>query len=635
MNLTKMPLRIRITVSVFTGIFCIVSVFIVYNGYSARQLNARASMQAIHSDIHIWELIVKNQLEKMEGQVQLFSRDRALKTALEQSDRMKVKENVKGSYNLLSAENIISNLIITSAEGDVITAYPAQNGYHSAKALVAESVTSGKIFSGLKHWRGETVMAVVLPIAKRGAIIGFVALIDTLEKPLFQLSQSISADTSISYDDRVSMLNGDALLAADERMEPLSQTRGIQSMEERDGRYFSVNMMAIAANGSGLGMLVTKKDITEDVRQSHQRLYFSIGLCLVLCFIILLAVFYQIKKALCPLDKIIGVVSNISEGDFTVSFDQRFDGDMGVLQSAIEKMQQDLKFLLQHIAQSVDELIVTAKISEVLETSLSGSRAQQVKVAELIHSIKRISSSVESVSSVASGAAEEAQRGYIEAKRGNDIVAQTVASIEALSTDVGNSSAAIRQIETDSTKIGDVIQLIKNISEQTNLLALNAAIEAARAGEQGRGFAVVADEVRTLAERTQSSAQEIQDMVESLQKNTNSAVKVMERCIEQAKISVKEAEQTGFVIQSIADSVASITLLNEQIVGETLAQVKINTEINDHTKDIGAVAEEMMSSQTTDPSLSSEKLVLITGDLKQLMRKFKLNSEFEQLVTYS
>lgn len=181
----------------------------------------------------------------------------------------------------------------------------------------------------------------------------------------------------------------------------------------------------------------------------------------------------------------------------------------------------------------------------------------------------------------------------------------------------------------DSTNIGEVNKLIKNISEQTNLLALNAAIEAAHAGEQGRGFAVVADEVRTLAQRTQQSAHEIEQMVGSLQENTNSAVNVMDKCLDQTTVCVTEAQHTGTAFSNIIESVARLVDLNNQIVKATGEQVALNTEISNQTTEIRQVAEQMASSHSSDSLPSSERLVKISCELQLLMNKFKLNANPE------
>jgi methyl-accepting chemotaxis protein len=619
-----MPLRSGITLSVFIAIFSVVTVFVIYNSFISQQLEDKNSVQSVRADKQIWELIVNNQQSKMRAQVQLFTRDRSFKKALVKNDLEKLAQQSKTSYNSLSSLELVSTLIVASTTGDVLAEHPYKNSTNSANHLVTQAVSTGKITAGLTNWQEEAVLSVVFPIIKRGKMIGIVVLINSLDKLLAELNENIQGESFfISKNNRFSSAIFPSELSNFELQLPESG-ENISSTELENDSYFAVNAISIANKTSDVGILVTKKDVTDNVLQGKKYLYIGIVICIGLILTILSAIFFQIKRALYPLNKIIELVKSLSNGDFTVSFEEKFDADMGELQEAIVKMQDDLGVLLQHISQSVGELMGAAQIAEVLEASLKGTTAQQDKVTHLIQSISGISSSVEKVANVANAAAEKAQEGNLEASKGREIVTQTTASIETLATEVSESSAAICQIEVDSTNIEEVIKLIKNISEQTNLLALNAAIEAARAGEQGRGFAVVADEVRTLAQRTQKSAQEIEQMVKSLQKNTLSAVAVMDKCLEQTTVCVSEAEETGGAFSNIIRSVASLVDLNNQIVSATVEQVTLNTEISDQTSEIRVTAEQMASSHSSSALPSSDGLVNISCELQTLMGQFKL-----------
>ncbi|MCF6203671.1 MAG: methyl-accepting chemotaxis protein [Methylococcaceae bacterium] len=620
-----MPLRTRITLSVFIAILSVITVFVIYNSFVTRQLEDKNSLQTIHDDKQIWTLIVNNQLSKMRSQVQLFTRDRSFKKALLKYNEEKLAEQSKTSFNALSSLGLSSNLLITNTAGKILAEQPKKNT-NTANSLVSEAVTSGKITSRLTNWEGEAVLSVVFPILKRGKIIGLAVLNNTLDALLDELNQNIRGESFfISLRQKQNPTSFSSIFSSFDLQLP-EPGKSINTIEPEKDSYFSVNAISISNKSEDVGVLVTKKDVTMEVTQANKYLFFGITVCFLLVLTILTTIFFQIKKALCPLSKIIPVVKSISHGDFTVGFEQKFDGDMGELQDAIVKMKEELGILLEHISESVAELMGAAQIAEVLEASLAGTKTQQEKVKSLIQSISGIGSSVENVANVAHIAAEKAQESNAEASKGSEIVTQTTGSIESLATDVSNSSFAIRNIEMDSTNIGEVIKLIKNISEQTNLLALNAAIEAARAGDQGRGFAVVADEVRTLAQRTQSSAQEIELMVKSLQENTLNAVGVMDQCLDQTKVCVTEAEHTGIAFNNIIESVKSLVDLNDQIVNATVEQVTLNSEISNQSTEIRHVAEQMESSQRSGSLPSSDRLVNISCELQLLMSKFKLKT---------
>ncbi|WP_233078462.1 methyl-accepting chemotaxis protein [Rheinheimera soli] len=183
-------------------------------------------------------------------------------------------------------------------------------------------------------------------------------------------------------------------------------------------------------------------------------------------------------------------------------------------------------------------------------------------------------------------AAEAANHSNQIAKQGQQTVASTVQNIEQLAVHLQQASATIAQLEQDSNQVGAVLEVIKGIAEQTNLLALNAAIEAARAGEQGRGFAVVADEVRTLASRTQKSTEQIQRTIEQLQSAAREAVQKMKLSSEQANLSVQSANQAGHSLQEITGSIAQICAMNQEIATATDEQQHLTKAMVTYMRDI-------------------------------------------------
>jgi methyl-accepting chemotaxis protein len=197
-----------------------------------------------------------------------------------------------------------------------------------------------------------------------------------------------------------------------------------------------------------------------------------------------------------------------------------------------------------------------------------------------------------------------------------------MSDIEGLAQAVEQAGGVIHKLEADSENIGTVLDVIRGIAEQTNLLALNAAIEAARAGEQGRGFAVVADEVRNLASRTQQSTQEIQGMIEQLQSGARDAVQVMDTGREQAQTSVEQAARAGASLEAITQAVASIREMNHHMAESARQQGQVAEEINQNLTNITQVAE-----QTTEGAgqlgQASDQLAGLATELQSLVGHFK------------
>jgi methyl-accepting chemotaxis protein len=212
------------------------------------------------------------------------------------------------------------------------------------------------------------------------------------------------------------------------------------------------------------------------------------------------------------------------------------------------------------------------ELSAITAQSRNGMTRQSAETEQVARAIGEMTDSVNAVAQRAQRAAEAATEADDEAKQGYAVVRQTTLAIEELAGEVTQTAEALMRLKADSLNIGTVLDVIRGIAEQTNLLALNAAIEAARAGEQGRGFAVVADEVRSLASRTQQSTREIQLMIESLQGGANSAVDAMQSGLTKAQASVGQAQQAGRSLESITARVDTIRDMNVQIAAAASEQ---------------------------------------------------------------
>jgi methyl-accepting chemotaxis protein len=280
--------------------------------------------------------------------------------------------------------------------------------------------------------------------------------------------------------------------------------------------------------------------------------------------------------------------------------------------------------LVKEILGSAGQLAAAAEeLSAITEQSNAGVMRQQGEIGQVATAMNEMSATVSEVSKNAGNAAVAAQEADDRAKDGWNVVNTTVQTINNLATEVERTSEVIENLKGDSISIGTVLDVIRDIAEQTNLLALNAAIEAARAGEQGRGFAVVADEVRTLASRTQQSTREINDMIERLQNGANQAVSVMEMGRTKAEESVEQAAKAGEALQSITGVVDNIKSMNMQIASAAEEQSSTAEEINRNIVNISEVAQETASGSQQTASASDE-LARLASDLQSQVGKFKV-----------
>jgi len=286
----------------------------------------------------------------------------------------------------------------------------------------------------------------------------------------------------------------------------------------------------------------------------------------------------------------------------------------------IDKIHHTISDVVSVTGQVVNSV---SDLDEVTNTVSQGAFQQQEETGAIAAAVTEMSATSANVNESASNAAAETTTADESAQSGKSIVNRTVDNIHELSNDVSSASDVIRDLADQAVNIGTVLDVISGIAEQTNLLALNAAIEAARAGEQGRGFAVVADEVRTLASRTQESTEEIQAMIEGLQSGTRQAVSVMDKSQQQAQKTVEMAATAGQSLDIIVSSVNEINSMNNQIAHAVDEQQRTADAVSKNVVAIQTVAEETANSSTVARQ-SSDNVSKQAARLQTLVRHFKV-----------
>ena len=330
-------------------------------------------------------------------------------------------------------------------------------------------------------------------------------------------------------------------------------------------------------------------------------------------------------RALQPLGALTLAALRVAENDLTghVPLLARRD-EIGRLAAAVSAMQVNLVQRVQEIAAATQQVYHSVGLMTGVADHTGNSALQQRSETEQVATaMTEMTATVHEVARNTAAAAEAASRAEKEVGSGTREVQQSIASIGRLADEVRKGAEVISRLETDSDNIGAVLDVIKGIAEQTNLLALNAAIEAARAGEQGRGFAVVADEVRTLAQRTQQSTREIQKMIERLQQGAAEAVQVMNEGRSQAEASVTQASQAGRSLDTIRTAVSTIHDMTTQIASAAEEQSAVAEEINRNITNISRVVEQTADGarQTTE---ASDDLNRLAEQLQVVVTAFRL-----------
>jgi methyl-accepting chemotaxis protein len=322
--------------------------------------------------------------------------------------------------------------------------------------------------------------------------------------------------------------------------------------------------------------------------------------------------------------EIADITETIANGDLTQSFDTQGSAT-GIYRSIIH-MRTNLKTLITGIVSTGNSIAKSANnFAEVAKQTNQAVLQQKERTAQVATAINEMSYSIQEMVNLSSQSSKSAQEAQNQAQQGKITMDATVASIGSLAAQVESSVNMIKSLEQNSHDIGSVIEVIRNISEQTNLLALNAAIEAARAGEQGRGFAVVADEVRTLAQRTQASTQEIQDTVNALQKGTQNAVKSMEDSGEEAIRTVEQSSATVKALDSVISTINKITEMNSQVAVAVEEQSSVTADI---IANVTAISDssEITSVAAADAASSAQVMANLAEQLQKSVRGFKVDS---------
>ncbi|MBL3527781.1 MAG: methyl-accepting chemotaxis protein [gamma proteobacterium endosymbiont of Lamellibrachia anaximandri] len=525
----------------------------------------------------------------------------SVRTAVEESGHaIKAELDIKRDATLARIKKTFSKQIEAKGKALIKTLLPLVENYDfdTAKQILVDTVDSDSAIAGI-HYR---LQADVKPDT-----IG-----DTSSNGL--LSFKVTEKSSFA-DLEVNLLASPNLMVQAEEEEKSSFTRIEQQMKEAN--------QALEQH-----ILKDSHTMQDNILASLRRLVWLLAIIGVAVQVaITLLVMHRLL--IVPLERTKRYLLTISEGNLTQDLDYHSNNELGEMAEAMNTMVKNLRRIVAEINSSVATLNSHSdSLSQSTGGVVQGAREQVIQATQAAAAITELSASFSEVAHSSSSASESARSASEQAQSGRDIVSRTASGMNTIATTVSDSSALISELKRRSEEIGNVINVINGIAEQTNLLALNAAIEAARAGEQGRGFAVVADEVRTLAGRTSEATKEISQMVEKIQLDTSKSVKSMSSVNDQVDSGVELAKKALTAMDKIVQSSDESMQMATSIATAVEQQSVTANEVSGSVENMAMVSRETEEANTS-MQLAAQELAQLGSDLNTTTSWFEVNERWE------
>ncbi|SET40891.1 methyl-accepting chemotaxis protein [Pseudomonas sp. NFR09] len=434
-----------------------------------------------------------------------------------------------------------------------------------------------------------------------------------------------SSEERSTYDEYVRLLG--QYHQIEERMKSLSRANQVEELRsllntELLSNSEQVNAVLTRLLDLNNTMALTTNKEAED--QYNMAFNLVVSLLVVATLLTLLFAWLLTRSITLPISQALEAAEEVAEGNLTRPIKVDGNDEAGRLLAAMAKMQDKLRDTLQRIAGSATQLASAAEeLNAVTDESARGLTQQNNEIEQAATAVNEMTSAVEEVARNAVSTSEASRNATTSAGDGRDLVQETVSAIERMSADVQATATLIGDLANESRDIGKVLDVIRGLADQTNLLALNAAIEAARAGEAGRGFAVVADEVRALAHRTQQSTSEIERMIGSIQAGTEHAVDSMRNSTERAESTLNIAKGAGMSLDTINTAIVEINERNLVIASAAEEQAQVAREVDRNLVNIRDLSVQSATGASQTSAASSE-LSRLAVDLNGMVSRFRL-----------
>ena len=563
------------------------------------------SSEALRSELDAASADALAQLEPLLTQYR-----EAFKHYVEQTDGMQLSLDA-ADWLVVSASNSLDLLQegLTEDGVDLLKSSHGQQGDVS----VQQAVQVGKIHQLLLQALGQARQR--LEASRRGTEVADEPIAEAVE------AQKLAASLRDALDDPgYAAVLGEVVVNVDSFNDRLKEYSGLLQQQKQVYRQLVEHAEAM------LSQLERAQNVQREVMHGEQNtssglilLVAALALLLGLCAALLIS-----KLIVRPLRQVITQAERIAAGDLSVQLEVSRSDEVGQLLAAMQVMASNLRDMVGRLQGGVERISASAEaLSGITEQTRQGVNGQKAETDQVATAMSQMAATVHEVARNAEVAAVATRNAEARVGTGSQVVGQTLQRVDQLASAMDATTQSIARLSQDAQRIDAVLDVIKSVAEQTNLLALNAAIEAARAGEQGRGFAVVADEVRALARRTQQSTAEIETLIATLREGTQRAVQDMQQSASLVTHAVTDANQTENALAAISEAVTQIFEMNQQIAAAAEQQTAVAEEINRSVTSIRDIADQsaLAMDETAD---ASTQLAELGRELQGMAGQFRL-----------
>ncbi len=625
----KLSLKLQLQLLSIIGLIVIAISLGIGQAHITQLLQLRIGDITVASNDRTWNILLNHNQSMMLGKQKILSENQKILSALSSGKHDVANEAALSIYQRLATQNGIDGLIIAGNNGEPWIHSASQPVGDDVKRFITHIANTGKPDSDTALIADKPVLLAGFTLKMTGKPVGVAVLYRRLENIVPTLLNG--ADEGAAEMDAYLVIPDGSVTYSSNQNRPLiashipdlNQDAYFETSEE-DKSWGTTVLAVHNQKEQVVSALVLREDVTQTIKILEHTLWLerAIGLGVFIGVITLISV--AMNRAFKPLDTAIKVVQNIAKGDLSQDIESTAKNEIATMLEGIDEMRKHLRHMVSSLLDNTDTLQNVAKEAQVVAAESSdGASRQQREIQVVASAMSEMTNTVMNVANSASAASATADQANQRATKGDDAVQGVRQRIEELAGKVISGADAINEVEKESDAIGQILEVIRGIAEQTNLLALNAAIEAARAGEQGRGFAVVADEVRTLASRTQEATSEIQAMIERLHEGTRRAVGIMMESQTQAGITVEQAQDASNLLQAITEAVKEISTMNTKIVTGAEEQNALVHAINTSVTNISHIAEEN-SAGASLAKKANEEVSRLSDQLQNLTARFKL-----------